>query len=97
MAPRAGIGEMDRVLAIDIFCSSAALLIPQFSQMAWLGIFSSTIVPNSYAATGIRTHDSQCGRVAPDWDLSDALPTEIHDCGHRDLSLHIEEELGGIN
>ena len=30
-----------------------------FTQMAWLGIFlSSTIVPNSYAATGIRTQVS---------------------------------------
>ena len=46
------------------------------TQMAWLGIFfSSTIVPNSYTVTGIRTHVSG---VAPDWDLSDALPTELH-------------------
>ena len=36
------------------------------TQMAWLGFpFLSTIVLNSYAATGNRTH----GRVAPDWDL----------------------------
>ena len=34
------------------------------TQMAWLGIFSCTIVPNSYAATGIRTH---IVRVEPDW------------------------------
>ena len=44
--------------------------------MAWLVIFS-TIVPNSYATTGIRTHS----RVAPDWDLSDAVPTELHGRG----------------
>ena len=45
--------------------------------MAWLGLF-----PNSYATAWkekkdvslvIRTH----GRVAPDWDLSDALQTEL--------------------
>ena len=47
--------------------------------MAWPGIFlSSTIVPSSYAATGIQTHVS---RVAPDWDLTDALPTELHGRG----------------
>ena len=44
---------------------------------AWY--FSSTIVPNSYAAIGIRTHVS---RVSPDWDLSYALPTELHGRGY---------------
>ena len=36
------------------------------SQMAWLGIFVTTIVPNSRAVTGNQTHG---GRVEPDWDL----------------------------
>ena len=45
--------------------------------MARYFFLSSTIVPNSYAATGIRTHVS---RVAPDWNLSDALLTDLH--GH---------------
>ena len=31
--------------------------------------FSSSIVPNSYATTGNRTH----GRVVPDWDLRRTL------------------------
>ena len=42
---------------------------------------SSTIDFNSYAATGTRTH----GRVAPDWDLPDALLTELHGRG----DLHV--------
>ena len=47
--------------------------------MAWLGIiFPSTIVPNSYAATVIRIH----GIVAPDWDVLDNLPTELHGRGN---------------
>ena len=47
--------------------------------MASLGIiFSSTIIPNSYAATVIRTH----GIVAPDWDVLDTLPTELHGRGN---------------
>ena len=46
---------------------------PQFLTDGVARYFSTTI-PNSYAATGIRTHVS---RVAPDWDLSDALPTEL--------------------
>ena len=55
------------------FCNFAIL-----TQMAWLGIFlSSTIVPYSYAATGNQT---LVRRVAPDWDLSDALPAEMRPC-----------------
>ena len=46
------------------------------SQMGWLGF--SFIYNRSYTATGIQTHVS---RVAPDWDLSDALPTELHGRG----------------
>ena len=56
----------------DVFSPNRAL------NFAWLGIFSSTIVPNSSAATGIRTHVSQYGGVAPDWNLLEALPTELH-------------------
>ena len=55
----------------DVFSPNRAL------NFAWLGIFSSTIVPNS-AATGIRTPVSQYGRVAPEWNLLEALPTELH-------------------
>ena len=40
--------------------------------------FSSTNVPNSYAATGNGTH----GRVAPDWGLlKDALPNKLQGRG----------------
>ena len=55
-----------------IFSPNRALNSAILTQMVWIGIFlSSTIIPNSSAATRIRTHVS---RVAPDWDLSDALP-----------------------
>ena len=48
----------------------------------WRGLdfFQSTIIPNAYEATGIQTH----ARVAPDWDLLDALPTELHGRGNTD-------------
>ena len=49
---------------------------------------SSTIAPNSYAAIGIRTRVSQNCRVAPDWDLSEALPTEVHGRGKQKMNVH---------
>ena len=61
-----------------VFFPKRALNSAVRTQMAWLGLFLSTNVPNSYAATGIRTH---INRVAPGWDLSDALPTELHSRG----------------
>ena len=46
--------------------------------MAWLGIFSSTIVDAPMLRQGFEPH----GRVAPDWDLLKALPTELTGCGY---------------
>ena len=37
----------------NIFSPNCVLNFGVLTQMAWLGIFSSTMAPNSYAATGI--------------------------------------------
>ena len=61
------------------FLSQTSLLIQQFTQMAWLGFYIYKC-PNSYAASGNRTHVSEV--TLNSWDLlKDALPTELHSRG----------------
>ena len=48
------------------FLTSPAHNLAILSQMVCLGIFVTTIVPNSRAVTGNQTHG---GRVEPDWIL----------------------------
>ena len=62
----------------EIFFPNRALNSAVLTDGAARYYFSSTIIPNSYAPTVIRTH----GIVAPDWDVLDTLPTELHGRGN---------------